>query len=60
MKFNGLKFQVMRYGRNKEKNKDTVYFTPDMESTIEQFESLRDLGVILNNEATFVDHIEHV
>jgi hypothetical protein len=31
-----------------------------MESPIEMFSKLRDLGVILNDNATFGDHIEHV
>ena len=39
---------------------NTVYFTSEMAETIEPFNTLRDLGVILNDEATFTDHIEYV
>ena len=60
MKFNGNKFQIMRYGKNQEIKEDTIYFTPQMEEPIEPFNSLRDLGVIMNDQANFSDHIEHV
>ena len=38
------------------KNK-TIYFTSDMEEIIDQFASLRDLGVIMSDTAGFDDHI---
>ena len=60
MKFNGNKFQILRYGRNQELKEETMYFTPEMEETIEPFNTLRDLGVIMNDQANFNDHIEHV
>ena len=31
MKFNGNKFQILRYGRNKKIKEDTCYFTGNME-----------------------------
>jgi len=60
MKCNGKKFQILRYGKNQELKEETVYFTPEMKETIEAFNSLRDLGVILNDQANFSDHIKLV
>ena len=37
MKFNGKKFQVMRYGAREELKTDTMYFTEQMQDVIQQF-----------------------
>ena len=37
-----------------------MYFTGQMENIIEQFSSLRDLGVIMSDSAKFEDHIDKV
>ena len=58
LKFNGTKFQIMRYGTNQEIKDDTIYFTDEMNEPIERFEKLKDLGVIMNDEANFKDHLE--
>ena len=60
MVFNVTKFQVVRYGHDEDLKNDTLYFTDDTTDIIERFETLRDLGVILSEEATFDKHIEHV
>ena len=60
MKFNGSKFQLLRYGNNEEIKNNTIYFTTNMEEVIDQFSSLRDLGVIMSDSARFDDHIEKV
>ena len=60
MKFNGRKFQVMRYGRDEKLKDDTLYFTEDTGEPIERHETLRDLGVILSDDGTFSEHIDHV
>ena len=60
MKFNGSKFQCIRYGQNEDLKNDTVYFTANMEGVIDQFSNLRDLGVILSDDAKFDHHIEKV
>ena len=60
MKFNGRKFQLLRYGTKEEIKNNTIYFTTNMEEVIEQFSSLRDLGVIMSDTARFDDHIEKV
>ena len=60
MKCNGAKFQVLRYGYNQEIKENTVYFTNEMEDVIEQFDNLRDLGVIMTDDAKFSKHIDKV
>ena len=60
MKFNGGKFQVVRYGRNQKLKEDTMYFTGGMEDVIEEVENVSDLGVILTNDARFDAQVEKV
>ena len=60
MVFNGTKFQVIRYGHDEDLKNNTEYFTEGTNNIIERSETLRDLGVILSDDATFKDHIEHV
>ena len=60
MKFNGTKFQVLRYGNNKEVKENTDYFTDNMEDVIKQYSSLRDLGITMSDDARFDQHIENV
>ena len=60
MQFNGTKFQVVRYGANEEIKDDTLYFTNNMEHIIDRFSSVKDLGVILAEDAKFEKHIEKV
>ena len=60
MQFNGKKFQVVRYGPNKDIKDETTYFTENTKEVIERFETLRDLGVILSDTGKFEDHVEHV
>ena len=60
MKFNGKKFQVLRYGPNEDLKNRTMYFTENMENVIEQFPELRDLGIILSDDAKFTKHVDKV
>ena len=60
MKFNGGKFQVLRYGPNNELKENTNYFTGNMEDIIEQVNAVKDLGVILSDNAKFEDQIDKV
>ena len=60
MEFNGTKFQLLRYGENKDIKNETDYFTDEMQEIIEKFDKLKDLGVIMNDKANFEDHINHV
>ena len=56
MKFNGTKFQLMRFGNDEIIKENTIYFTENMSEVIDPFENVKDLGVIMNNKATFSDH----
>ena len=58
MEFNGAKFQILRFGDNDDLKNETIYFTDNMSNVIEEYETVKDLGVIMNNKATFTDHIE--
>ena len=60
MDFNEKKFEVLRYGKNLDLKESTDYLTPDCEGTIEEKETLRDLGVIMSNDASFSSHVEYV
>ena len=60
MKFNGKKFQVVRYGQNEELKNNTEYFSGAYEEIIERFETIRDLGVQLSDDASFNEQIEKV
>ena len=59
MKFNSDKFGLLRYGKNQELKDGTSYFPAD-DNIIEEKEVLRDLGIMMNNVATFDEHIEKV
>ena len=60
MKFNGKKFQVMRYGSDEDLKNDTLYFTENTENIVERQETIRDLGVMMSDDASFKDHIDKV
>ena len=60
MAFSSKKFEVLRYGRNQELNKSTLYLTPGAENVIERKECLRDLGIQMSEDAKFSTHIELV
>ena len=60
MKFNGKKFQVVRYGQNEELKNSTEYFAGNFEEIIERFETIRDLGVQLSDDASFDEQVEKV
>ena len=56
----GKEFEVMRYGPNRILKESTSYFTLNFEDMIEEKSSLRYLGIIMSNNATFSSHVEHV
>ena len=49
MVFNGKKFEMLRYGKDKDLKNSTVYLTP--EDLIEVKECLRDLGIKMSDNA---------
>ena len=59
MKFNGKKFEILRYGQNKLLKESTEYLNPEGEK-IEQKENLRDLGIQMSDNANFSEHISKV
>ena len=54
------KFQLVRYGKNEDLKNKTLYFTDQMKNFIEQFESLKDLGVYMNDKTEFSTNFAHV
>ena len=50
----------MRYGPNKLLKENTSYFTGNMEDVIDQVNTVKNLGVILSDNAKFEDQIEQV
>ena len=59
MLFNNDKFELLRYGCNENIKESTFYISANDE-VIEEKEVLRDLGIIVNNNADFNDHVEHI
>ena len=60
MKYNGGKFQILRYGPNENMKTETLYFTDEMHQVIEQVNETRDLGVLVSDDAKFDKHIDQV
>ena len=60
MQFNGKKFQVVRYGKDENLKNETLYFTENTENIVERHEVVRDLGVMMSDDASFKDQIEKV
>ena len=50
----------MRYGAKEELKNSTSYFTEHMEDVIQQFASLRDLGIAMSESGKFEEHIDKV
>ena len=46
--------------KNTSLKEETIYFSGDMDEVIEEKESTKDLGVIMQNDATSTEHIEKV
>ena len=45
MKFNGSKFELIRYGTKEDIKENTVYFTPGHDDVIDQKENIKELGI---------------
>ena len=54
------KFEMLLYGANDDLKFDTNYFTPELEDILEVKNNLRDLGIIMSDNAKFEDQINHV
>ena len=57
MKFNAIKFELLRYGKEQEIKSATTYKSYD-DSNID--EQVRDLGIMKSNTATFTLHIRNI
>ena len=60
MAFNDSKIEVLRYGYNEDLKCVSSYLTPPADDIINVKSVLRYLGVIMNDKATWKDHIDKV
>ena len=60
MQFNGGKFLVLRYGSDQNIKENSIYFTGEMQDVILQVDQTRDLGVIMQDDASFSLQLEKV
>ena len=60
MTFNRTKFVLLKYGHIYDLKTASKYFTSQENFTIEEKETLRDMGGIMNHKPTFSDHIHKV
>ena len=56
MQFNSNKFELFRYGKNQHIKESTSYYSPN-ETTIEQTQCVKDLGIQMSVTLSFTDHI---
>ena len=57
MSFNSDKFELFRVGKDKSLKDNTLYFTPGYTDMITPTDSLRDLGIQLDEDMKFTSHI---
>ena len=57
MQFNENKFELLRYGKNRDIKDSTSYFGPNSRK-IEQTQCVKDLGIKMSDALSFTDHIE--
>ena len=55
MKWNSLKFQMLRLGKNQELKDSTYFFTPEYSDIIEHKEVIKDLGVMVDDKLSYND-----
>ena len=53
MRWNHLKFQVLRLGQNNDLKEDTLLFSPDYTDVIERKEAIKDLGIYIDQNLDF-------
>ena len=59
MQFNSVKFELIRYGKDNHLKESTTYISPEWE-LIENKESVKDLGITLQNNLSFKQHITNI
>ena len=55
MKWNELKFQILRIGRNESLKNDTVIFSPDYQEIVDRKDVIKDLGILIDQELNYYD-----
>ena len=60
MKFNASKFKWLQVGPNDEIKNDYVYMSYDCDEPITPDETVRDLGIMMNNSGNYSDHISYI
>ena len=58
MRWNRDKFQLLRVGPNREIKESTYLFTPDFEDIIEEKNYIKDLGILVDSELRYKDHMK--
>ena len=59
MKFKANKFELLRYGKEREIKSAKTYKSYD-DSNIDHKEQVRDLGIMMSDTATFTLHIRNI
>ena len=57
MKWNEVKFQMMRFGKDTELKENTDFFTPEYEERIEEKNTIKDLGVLVDVDLRYSSQI---
>ena len=57
MRWNDLKFQVLRLGSNMELKQDTIIFSPDYGEIVEAKEVIKDLGILVDDKLSYTDQL---
>ena len=60
MKFNASKFKWLQVGKDSNIKNEYIYMSVDCEEPIVPDENVRDLGVIINHNGNYNDHINHI
>ena len=56
MKWNQNKFQLLRIGKNISLKDETYYFSPNMDTVVEEKDWVKDLGILVDNQLTYRTH----
>ena len=57
MKWNDLKFQVLRLGPNQDLIDNTTIFSPDHGEVVEEKDVIKDLGILVDSDICYVDQL---
>ena len=57
MRWNDLKFQVLRLGTNHQVIEDTTLFSPDFGEVVDAKDTIKDLGILVDRQLNYVDQL---